>query len=153
MRIYEQNPTLMIYEHRATRRSFSREFKKILGLLPFGDIHRHTKKPVWDTFGIADTPRPSSDPADGSIRQHNAILSFVAAVSPYRFPRDPIASCSVVRVHTFLELAVANLPLCRELKELTNFVGDPESVGGGIEFPRTEMGSFGGEGDAFLEFV
>ena len=39
MRIYEQDPALMIYKHRAARRSFGRQLKKFLRLLPLSDIH------------------------------------------------------------------------------------------------------------------
>jgi hypothetical protein len=71
----------------------------------------------------------------------------------YRSPHDAIATCSIILVYTFLELNVANLTLCRELKELTDFVGDPHPVGGRIELPHPELRGFVGKGNALLELM
>src|SRR5262245_24671138 len=74
-------------------------------------------------------------------------------MSLYRSPHDPFAACSIIRVHTFLELAVRDLIVWRELKELTNFVGDPDPVGDGIKLPHPELRGFGGKRNAFLELM
>src|SRR5262249_45802250 len=143
----------MIDKDRAARRSFRRQVKKFLGLLPFGDVHRHTKKPRRFAVSSRQAVTASPDPADVSIRKHDPILGFVAALRSYRSLHRLIARRAILRMQTFLELAVGNLLLCRELKELTNFVGYPDSVGNGIQFPPTEVRSFGGERNALFELM
>ncbi len=56
-------------------------------------------------------------------------------------------------MHTLLEFSVGDFTVLRELKELTNLVGDPDSLRGQIKFPDSELRRFSGEGNAFLEFA
>ena len=45
MRIHQHDAAFMIDKDRAAGRSLRGQVKKFLCLLPFGDVHRHTKKP------------------------------------------------------------------------------------------------------------
>src|SRR4029453_13439393 len=109
MRIHQHDATFMLDKDRAAGRSLRGQVKKFLSLLAFRDVHRHTKKPRWLAIFLREIPTASPNPADRSVRQHDAILSFVTATSSYRSPHGPIPACSIVRVHTFLELTVRNL--------------------------------------------
>src|SRR5947199_6489464 len=67
--------------------------------------------------------------------------------------RHRIARRAILGMHTLLEVAVGNLTFGRELKELTNFVRDPEPSRGDIKFPGSELRRIGSKRDAFLEFA
>ena len=127
--------------------------KKFLCLFPIGDIHRYTEDPRGISCAIADTSRSSPDPPHRSIRQHDAILSFIAALSPYRLLHYLIARRSIVRMHTLLEFTITDFTMRRELKELTNFVGEPQFFCGRIKFPDSKLRGIGRKRDAFLELM
>jgi hypothetical protein len=74
-------------------------------------------------------------------------------LSLYRLLHHLTARGAIIRMHTFLKFTVGDLIVWWELEELTNFVGDPDPVGGGIKLPHAELRRFGGKGNALLDFM
>ena len=56
-------------------------------------------------------------------------------------------------MHTLFEFIVGDFTVRRELKELTNFLGDPNPVGGGIKLPYPELCGLRGNCNPLLELI
>ena len=104
-------------------------------------------------FRPASVATAAADPAHVSIRQEDAVFYLVRALISYCALHRLITRGTVVRMHALLEFSIANLTVSWKLKQLTYFVGNPESFRDGVEFPYAEMCRFGGKRDAFLELV